>query len=411
MGKGKAIDYKKSKGAIRDLARALHTDTRKGYKQATNSIDAIYGNLSGFKRGGKLLNANNVRQLNAVLALAERAGRGPGQVTRAAHAAGGDTALSRVVAAEFRPAGTIARTGKDVLGAQVKNAVRGVRTGNQVVKIATAGAKEAQAAANYAASKALESRQTTDATLIAQERLQLQQLRLQAQLAEEQAAQQHEYNLEEMQAQYDMAEKAAKQELGDDFIGAQTLANALPGMSQDIRRAAEERLREAMGLPDEATMADAEKTWNEASAADRQRWMEQVGNLRDSIVKSTGAVEGTAEYTVAQKLAGIILSRHIYGPGENINKRSDTREAEEDAIEYVLRTSYPQIAEKGGKAWKNLLKSALALRDLYGKVGAPDPNASQGGSQDPEEDGPLSDLPQWAEATLGATVTGLGSLT
>lgn len=314
----------KERRAIDRTEAALRADRKGDYKWATGNIDAIYAALGRtMNRSGRRLSARSRRIVSRMEELAARQKQqGIGAVRRAEGAAvnryGG--VMAGAARADFGVARATATGGADVAAAQAREGRGIASTGNELLKLARAGAREAEAGAQYGASQALSERANEDIALIAQQRHDLAMAKIQQQYALQ--AQEREFELYKKKLRFE--QNLAEKQLGVDE-GA-----ALTGMTQS--------LSDGSSLIREALAEDPSLTPSEA--------VEQVADQLD--------ITNPGDEAVYRSLATYLKNGEVFG--ENDSTRMD----EVNAIMYAIRDNYRRYYGDHRKRLERLIKANLS---------------------------------------------------
>jgi hypothetical protein len=188
MGKknGSSMQFARARAGVAASRGAYRQDRMAGFR-ATNDIqDAIFGNLNTTMRGvGRTLTSSNAKQLRRIQQMAKKSAAGNERVIGNARGTAANLyGIAGVAGAKpaLDAAAAAARGSEKAMQGQVKGAKTQARTAQTVLGIMQAGVQEARAGAKAQTADALAYRAKEDATLIAGQQLELQKMRLQAQL-------------------------------------------------------------------------------------------------------------------------------------------------------------------------------------------------------------------------------------
>ncbi len=183
--------FRAARRSIADVRRAQRADLAGDVGATQSQLDAIYSNLTTAGRGvGANLTATQARELAAIQRLVQRGVSRSRQVVGRAQAGAVrryGTAQGPVAATALAPARAV--VGATRVGARGIAAGAGIlaQGGQQALAIQRVAGTEARASADYAAAVAEATRGRVDAETIAQMQFQLQQTRLEFNLAEQAA--------------------------------------------------------------------------------------------------------------------------------------------------------------------------------------------------------------------------------
>lgn len=175
---------RRARAGIKASEILLRQSRNQGYAQTNDIIDAVYGNLMSTQRGtAKKLGAEQGRILGSLSKLQHATNQ-----KNARLASGAERKVTNMYgsvitgATDFSANKAQSKAGRVALGGANK-AAETIAAGNtSAERIAKAGVQQAWAGAAYGASQALAYRAKNDATLIAQQRFELQKMQLQNQL-------------------------------------------------------------------------------------------------------------------------------------------------------------------------------------------------------------------------------------
>lgn len=185
-GNSSNMGFAKQRANIMASKAAYKQDRLAGFRVTNDIVGNIFGNLKTTMRGvGSELTSSNARQLTALQRLASRSGKSNARVIdNARGTAAGLYGIAGVAGAKpaLDAAAAVAKGSKVALGGQVKAGKTLANSQATVLGIMGAGVAEAQAGAKAQTADALAYRAKEDAKLIASQQLELQKMKLQAQL-------------------------------------------------------------------------------------------------------------------------------------------------------------------------------------------------------------------------------------
>jgi len=221
---------------INQVRKALRQDTMGDYNATQSQLDAIFKNLTSAGAGlGAKLTSTQSRELAAMQRLADRGNQRGIESLRSARSGIRNrygAALGQIAQTDLGPARAArAATGVGAAGQLGAGALL-AKGGAQALKTQRASASEAASAAEYATAVALKSRNQQDASQVADMQFQLQQQKLQFQLAEKSAQADFERQKELMLFEQDQAEKEKRPSYAQVLSTAPQIASVMSTSNQ-----------------------------------------------------------------------------------------------------------------------------------------------------------------------------------
>lgn len=372
MGKVSSL-YSKVMAGINAQGKTLTADRTADFRWASQGQDAIFANLQALINGRKkVLTQTNNRILGAMQSLVAQQ-QAMGQAVAQDQQATTDTyggTTADYAAQQYAPAQASVQEGNADAAALSRQGANMAQTGAGLIKIAQAGAQEAQAGASYALSQAMDARTKADVQAIAQERQQVLQMKLQAelqaQLADRQA--QSSFNTWKKQQVY-LQQQATKSGLpGDPASLVQQSAQATVFLNQFLASNPGASASEAMSALSNAGFI------NGMSAQEQQAQQ----SVFTAIYQRLASLHRANDHPTLQQQQSAILGvlQQFYGTGINWG----------GSITSLLNSIYAQQ-----RATSLRSQASGSLQDPYGQSGGQqqlqDPYKQGSQLQDPYANG------------------------
>lgn len=324
--------FKAERRSIRQSANALERDRMSDFRFAGSQLDAIYGALAKTRRKvGKRITSQNARILDRMAGIVARQRQGSRRVTGAQAESvsryGG--AIAGAVGEQFKPATTMARTGKaDALAGQAVG-LKEAKTDQTILGIAEAGAAEARAGADYALAQALAERTNQDVTLIAQQKHDLAMAKIQQRFQLAAMEKQADLDYANWKKQQEFLQGGAAGVLGQQAsTTGETLAALMPEVRAALADSPEASVQDILGQLDTTALSQEEQLY----------LAKLIQNVKTRGLFGEGA--GTGSYDAG--IDAIVDAMVALNP--ELAKKDKLMKALKAAIEAQLRATYNRIS-------------------------------------------------------------------